>query len=438
MREKLIGASVACLLMGGCLLAACSTGEPVAEYAVAQPQVPERISADDYEAWIDVRDSNPVDEEFAASLSSFSYRTASAILGASNAEGGLSGAKDGANSAYSPISLYYALAFATQGAAGTTAQQMDAVLGAPDAAAVPGQSGNLFRQLASDPDVTVDLANSIWLSKDYAFEQGFVDVATQQFYATPFSVEFGTAEADDAMAGWINEHTNGTIDPQVKTEASQMASIVNTVYFKGSWLDTFDASNTSAETFHAADGDVSADFMKQRIERTGYLDADRYARASLSFRGGAQMTFVLPAEGVGPQDILADAALLEEAFGSGEGEAANVTFTVPKGGFDSSFDLIPALESLGMKAAFGDEADFSNLSATPAYISSVKQESHIAWDEEGAEASAYTSIGMSATSSMPEELEEVEFTLDRPFLFEIRSSQGVPLFIGLCGNPSAS
>ena len=90
-----------------------------------------------------------------------------------------------------------------------------------------------------------------------------------------------------------------------------------------------------------------------------------------------------------------------------------------------------------MKTPFGDKADFSNLTATPAFISMVKQESHISWDEEGAEASAYTDMGISATSAMIPEGEEVELRLDRPFLFQITSSHGVPLFMGVCGNPAA-
>ena len=31
---------------------------------------------------------------------------------------------------------------------------------------------------------------------------------------------------------------------------------------------------------------------------------------------------------------------------------------------------------------------------------------------------------------------EVELRLDRPFLFQITSAQGVPLFVGMCGNPA--
>ncbi|MBQ1887296.1 MAG: serpin family protein, partial [Firmicutes bacterium] len=50
-------------------------------------------------------------------------------------------------------------------------------------------------------------------------------------------------------------------------------------------------------------------------------------------------------------------------------------------------------------------------------------------DEDGVEAAAYTVIMVKATSAMPEE--PIEFTVDRPFIFEIISSEGLPLFTGV-------
>ena len=152
------------------------------------------------------------------------------------------------------------------------------------------------------------------------------------------------------------------------------------------------------------------------------------------------MTFVLPAEGVSVGDLLSDEQRLVAAFSmdANKDEYGFITYVVPKATFDTAFDLIPALKRLGVEAAFGDQADFSNLTSTPAYISMVKQESHISWDEEGAEASAYTNIGISEMSAMDPEGEEVELRLDRPFLFQITSSQGIPLFVGVCGNPAES
>lgn len=441
-RRLLVLGAIACVV-GALMLAACagggqngqgeapSGGVPSSEadaHAVAVPTFPETPDEDDGEAWLNTLDENPIDPAFVESLSGFSYKTASAVLG-----------EETENSTYSPISLYYALALATQGAAGQTADEMNAVLGAPDSSAVPTELGNLFRVLYGDPFSKIDLANSIWMREGDEFEQGFIDVATRQFYATPFSVEFGTADADAAIANWIAANTNGTIEPEVNTTSDQLLSIINTVYFKGSWSNQFDASNTKEDVFHGMQGDAAAEFMVQRIDKPReFVQTDTYTRASLDFVGGATMSFVLPAEGVSTTDILADGQLLEDAFTSEADESGYITYTVPKTTFDASFDLIAPLEELGMKTPFSDEADFSNLTSTPAYISHIKQESYIMWDENGAEASAYTDIGISEMSAAPDNLKEIDFTLDRPFLFEIRSSQGVPLFIGVCENPAAS
>ncbi|MEG0375923.1 MAG: serpin family protein, partial [Raoultibacter sp.] len=188
-RQVIIAGTIACLL-GAAVLAACSSGGtqgPAGEqtgtdtYAVAMPAFPEKTTEDNPEAWLKVLDENPLDQAYLDSLPAFSYKTAAAVFAQSDAES----AGESMNGTYSPISLYYALALATQGAAGKTAEEMNTMLGAPDPAAVPKESGNLFRVLSSDPYSTIDLANSIWMSKSDDFEQSFVDVATQQFYATP-------------------------------------------------------------------------------------------------------------------------------------------------------------------------------------------------------------------------------------------------------------
>lgn len=49
------------------------------------------------------------------------------------------------------------------------------------------------------------------------------------------------------------------------------------------------------------------------------------------------------------------------------------------------------------------------------------------WDENGAEAAAYTSIGINAMSA-PLPLEQVTIRLDRPFIFAINSDNGDTAF----------
>lgn len=406
---------------------------PENPYAVALPQIPAKLDQDNAEAWLKTLDKNALDTEFLDSLSRFSYTTAAAALGTSEALT----SSDAGNSAYSPLSLYYAFALAAQGAAGQTATEMNTLLGARDFATVAQNSGNLFRVMASDPYSTIALANSVWMSDADTFKQDFVTTATDQFYATPFSVKFGTTEADTAVANWIKENTQGTLDPLVETTSDQLVSIINTIYFKDGWSTPFDGASTKDDTFYAATGNETASFMTQQFsDLREYVQTERYTRASLSFAGGATMSFVLPAEGMIPESILADAALLEEAFTAPATEVARITFTLPKATFDTSFNLIPALKKLGIETPFSNQADFSRLTEQPAYLSLIQQESHITWDENGAEASAYTNVGISKTSLSPETTKELDFRLDRPFLFEITSNQGVPLFVGVCQSPT--
>lgn len=54
-------------------------------------------------------------------------------------------------------------------------------------------------------------------------------------------------------------------------------------------------------------------------------------------------------------------------------------------------------------------------------------------DEEGCKASSLTAM-MVGGAGMPNDY--VNFVLDRPFVFEIMSETGIPIFVGIVNNPS--
>ena len=56
--------------------------------------------------------------------------------------------------------------------------------------------------------------------------------------------------------------------------------------------------------------------------------------------------------------------------------------------------------------------------------------SGVAIDEEGVTAAAYTAMSASDAAMPPED--EVDFVLDRPFLFVLTNEDGLPLFAGDC------
>ena len=52
-------------------------------------------------------------------------------------------------------------------------------------------------------------------------------------------------------------------------------------------------------------------------------------------------------------------------------------------------------------------------------------------NEQGAKAVSYFYMDAVATSPPPKELQEINFTVDRPFIFIIRNAEGLPLFVGV-------
>ena len=93
--------------------------------------------------------------------------------------------------------------------------------------------------------------------------------------------------------------------------------------------------------------------------------------------------------------------------------------------------MIQTLQAMGITDAFNQrKADFSALSDAPLFISTILQGTHIEVSEEGAKAAAYTVIMMEAGCSAPRPVERIDFIVDHPFLFELDSPDGLPLFIG--------
>ena len=55
-------------------------------------------------------------------------------------------------------------------------------------------------------------------------------------------------------------------------------------------------------------------------------------------------------------------------------------------------------------------------------------------DEEGVKAAAYTAELLYGSAMLPPD-EKMDFVLDRPFMFVIRSAEGIPLFVGIVERP---
>ena len=164
------------------------------------------------------------------------------------------------------------------------------------------------------------------------------------------------------------------------------------------------------------------------------MRGENYTRSQLALKDSGSMIFVLPDEGVDVASLAASPEALQAALTGGESTTGEVVWQIPKFSFGFSADLIGTLQSLGVSAAFSESADFSAITDAAAFISGLTQQTHIAIDENGVEASAFTQIDY-AGAAMPQG--RAEMILDRPFIYAITASNGMILFVGICNNPAA-
>lgn len=397
------------------------TIKPVAR--VRQPKVPT-----DLDELMQYQQKNQVSETFFQSLQRFGAKTSAQLL-SQNQE----------NQTYSPVSLAYALGILGSGAKGETSKEIAKALESTNIKTVINSLNQFYLSNYHDEDGSaLKIGNSLWMQEDYPIKSDFAKQAASEFFASSYSVDFSKQSTADAMARWISEQTGGLLNPSFQPDASQVLSIINTLYFQNAWADAFDAANNTKETFTLADGtQTDVTYLNQTFSGSTYYETEDYVLFELPFQNGQTMNFVLPKEGKELSSILTQKQL-EQILSSrdaNDAKYADVNLKLPKFSFDSKFNLNDTCKALGLDDLFTGRADLSGITDGHVALSNVSQESHIEVDENGCKAAAYTKMDL-MKMSLPVEMEEYNLSLDRPFLFVITSADQAPLFVGTVYNPS--
>jgi serpin B len=118
-----------------------------------------------------------------------------------------------------------------------------------------------------------------------------------------------------------------------------------------------------------------------------------------------------------------------------------VMLTLPKFRIEFGSGLKSAFQTLGMKLAFSDQADFGGITGrenTPGliWIGQIQHKAFIEINEEGSEAAAATGVEFITKSISPK---ITRFNVDHPFLFLLMDkTTGAILFMGRVNNPLES
>ena len=339
----------------------------------------------------------------------------------------------------SPFSLQCALGMLSNGAAEETHDEILYALGLSQYSQeeVNAYFKKLIEGLSTvNSAITVKTANSVWGNAGVPLKEDFQKMNVENYSAMVSQLDFSDPSAVDQINAWCNQTTEGLI-PSILDEVNPTATVylLNSLYFKARWESEFAPEKTQEGDFSALSGKmVKADFM-QTQRMAAYVENEWFTSTSLSYQNGSYvMRLILPQPEISIDQVL-------QALSESDGNLwknvvlADINLKMPRFTLENKMNLIPALQALGMKKAFTNEADFSSMSDIATYISLVQQATRLKVDEEGSEGAAVTVIEGDLMSPLPEE--KVDFFLDRPFLFQIlEPATGTVLFMGQVGSPA--
>ncbi len=386
-----------------------------------------------YEPWSEQKKARWEAAEQLGDLSAFYQSTVQTFLSGSGSE----------NRVYSPISLYSALAMLAETTGGESREQILALLNMENIEALREQAKNLWAaNYRNDGATTTILANSVWLNQGVDFVQKTVDRLADDYYASSYRGDPESEEMNQLLRDWLNEQTGGLLEEAVKnTELSPetVMALYSTVYFRAKWDQEFQAEDNDEKIFHGVSGDVTAEFMNATALPGGYYWGEDYGAIRLWFADRDGMWLILPDEGKTVDDVLASGEYIEmiesrypDKLWENTKEAI-VHYSVPKFDVSSEINLNEELKALGVTDIFdAGTADFSPLAENPEelmpYVSSARHAARVAIDEQGCTAAAFTEISVTAGGGGPSD--EMDFVLDRPFLFVIENDTDGILFVG--------
>jgi len=281
---------------------------------------------------------------------------------------------------------------------------------------------------------------AIWGQRDYEFLTEFLDRLAVNYGAGLRVLDFVGAPEESRVTinDWVAKQTEDRIEdliPPGLINPNTRLVLTNAIYFNAAWLYPFEEDLTRDGAFYLLDGSEVTVPMMRQTESFGYAEGDGYQAVELPYDGDElSMVILLPASGQFETfEAALDAAQMEGIIGSLEHR--EVSLTMPKFEFDSSFSLRKALSALGMPIAFSEGADFSGMTGNrDLFIADVVHKAFVSVDEAGTEAAAASAVVMELTA-MPQ---TVEVTIDRPFIFLICDIEtGAILFVGRTLNPAA-
>ena len=386
-------------------------------------------------------------EEFIEKLDTFAAKLTYEVYADSNKQ---------SNICISPVSVYMALALATECADGETRDEIlnavgvtyDEVKNFTKLLYAFSNREYYYTDRNNEKKVLAfeKLANSIWVDKNTSVKQDGINDLANNFNCDMFSVNFKNGEGEKAISDYIKEKTHGIIDGNIKLPSDTLITLINTFYLKEVWNDSGDELKFTdkAYDFKNADGSLTNTKLLQGYyfngkvyEGEGYTSF--YTRTNNSF----DIKFIVPTDGHTLEEVftkdniyninnLGDYRYIDE-----ENELIHLTrvfFPEYKASFDG--DIAKILKNdFGVNALFDSKrCDLSNVTDESIACGGVIHKCAIDVQDKGIEGAAVTIMTMYGSESGFNGKDKSvyhDYTVDRAFGFVITDRYGSVIFSGV-------
>jgi serpin B len=341
----------------------------------------------------------------------------------------------GENVIFSPLSFYQVLSLVLNGAGGKTREEVFKVLFPDkdlDEQLIKDVNSNIEKIITDiesennsqiENKVIFNNVNALFHKEGINFKDEFKQICTQ------YNTSYFPLESVEQVNNYVSEHTNGKITNLIDSIDNTIFMIINALYFKGAWEQKFDESSTTKRAFKNFNDTVMVDTMYQKYKDGLYYEDEKVQMISLPYSYNNlpyKMTIILPNEKKysSPMDYLNEEKINFHEISSKLEYKNHIHLYLPKFKYEFKIDVKSILTKLGMKLAFSENADFSNLVNGEYSISDFFQKAYIDLNENGTEAAAATGTIWNGSPG-PMILDDIQLymNVNHSFIYMIESNE---------------
>ena len=322
--------------------------------------------------------------------------------------------KNHGNLLVSPLGLCYALNMLNAGADGATQRQINRFLGRKILAdrlcrtMLLADAATKDRQVKTQSDkvTTLIVDNRVDVGCGISLLPAFEECMKESYFA---AIEEG------------NE--------------AQKIILSNTLRFDGVWKEAFDSSQTQVSLFTTAEGKQQKVSLMSGRFKLDYTETSDYQLVKIPYNGGFNLYVLLPKTGEKLESIVSKLDVTTWQQVLKQMQMADVSLWFPRLSTAKKNNMISVLKNLGVRDAFDMQlANLSKMTLEQAYVSGVKQEVQIDFNEQRTEAEAKTTMEIAVLCATEEpkkkEIQRKFVRCDHPFLYVVTNRFGAICFIG--------